>query len=125
MTHLCTRAQAPHLPLPTPSRYLPSQPERTGAPPISFLSKLFGGGSNAAKSSTPAEEHEGYRIYPAPTKESGGYRIGARIEKDIDGETKVHHLIRADQCQSPEEAEKISVLKAKQMIKEQGDGIFR
>lgn len=92
---------------------------------MSLLSRLFGGGS----SSTPAPKsepvaHEGYRIYPEPAKESGGFRIGARIEKDVDGETKTHQMIRADICTSADQAEEASIGKAKQLIDQQGDKIF-
>lgn len=90
---------------------------------MSLLSKLFGGGN--AKPSTPAEEHNGFRIFPNPTSESGGFRVAARIEKDVNGETKTHAMIRADVCQSMEEATATSLRKAKQVIDEQGEAIFR
>ncbi len=92
---------------------------------MSIFSKLFGGGGGGSKLQAEPELHKEYRIYPEPKSESGGYRIGARIEKDIDGEVKVHHMIRADKCQSPEEAETMSLLKAKVLIDQQGDDIFR
>lgn len=60
-------------------------------------------------------------LNPSP----GGFRVGARIEKDVDGETKTHHMIRADKCQSAEEAASTSLRKAKMLIDQQGDGIFR
>ena len=90
---------------------------------MSLLSKLFGGGSS--KSRVEPELYNDYRIYPEPKSEQGGFRIGARIEKDIDGETKTHQMIRADKCQSAEEAASHSLLKAKMLIDQQGDLIFR
>ncbi len=90
---------------------------------MSILSKLFGGGGGA-KSSAPAEEYEGFRITPQPQADSGGHRICAVIEKEIDGETKTHTMIRADQCQSRDEAVTSSTLKAKRLIDEQGEAIF-
>lgn len=90
---------------------------------MSLLSKLFGGGG-----SSPAPEpvvHNGFRIFPEPAKESGGYRIGARIEKEIGGELKAHHLIRADTYSAPDAAAAASVDKAKLVIDQQGDEIFR
>ena len=90
---------------------------------MSIFSKLFGGGK-----SKPAAEpvlHNDYRIFPEPTSEQGGFRITARIEKDIDGETKTHLMIRADKCQSMEEAVETSTFKAKMLVDQQGDGIFR
>ena len=92
---------------------------------MSLLKRLFGGGSSEDKSKqSTAVEHAGFRIYPEPTKTSGGLRIGARIEKELGGETMVHQLIRADVISDPQEAETASVNKAKQIIDEQGDRLF-
>ena len=89
---------------------------------MSILSKLFGGGS---KSREPEPElYNDYRIYPAPEKESAGYRIGARIEKEIGGEVKVHHMIRSDTYGSEDIALEASVTKARQVIDQLGDTIF-
>jgi hypothetical protein len=88
---------------------------------MSILSRLFGGGS------TPEPEPETYkdfRIFPAPQSDAGGYRIAGRIEKELDGEMKSQSFLRADICQSREEAENLSILKAKQIIDEQGDRMF-
>ncbi|WP_308915362.1 HlyU family transcriptional regulator [Jannaschia sp. LMIT008] len=88
-----------------------------------FLSKLFGG-AGAAKPKAPAfdpVEYEGFTITPAPEPQPGGHRIGAVIEKD----GKSHHLIRADVISGRDACVDASVSKAKQMIDEQGDGIFR
>jgi len=88
---------------------------------MSFLSKLFGGKSAPA---AEAETYQGFRIFAEPKSEAGGYRLAARIEKEIDGQLKTHHLLRADTIQSLEEAEAFSIRKAKQVIDEQGDGLF-
>ena len=89
---------------------------------MSLFSRLFGGG---AKPETPAEMHEGFRIVPTPLAEGGTYRLSARIEKEIDGETRVHTLLRADTFQNAEEAARFSVLKARQVIDQMGEAIFR
>lgn len=89
---------------------------------MSIFSKLFGGGS---KPQAEPVLHNDYRIFAEPASEQGGFRITARIEKDIDGETKTHLMIRADKCQSMEEAVETSTLKAKMLIDQQGDSIFR
>ncbi|MCA9680472.1 MAG: transcriptional activator HlyU [Myxococcales bacterium] len=89
---------------------------------MSLFSKLFGGGG--AASAPEPETYEGFRIFPEPIKESGGFRLGARIEKEVGGETRVHQLIRADVFQSEDEAMKFSVSKAKQMIDQMGEGLF-
>ncbi|MEJ6397780.1 HlyU family transcriptional regulator [Yoonia sp. 208BN28-4] len=91
---------------------------------MAWLSKLLGGSKPAAEA-TPAETHKGFSIVPSPTKEGGGYRIGAQITKDVDGQTRAHQLIRADTVGDYDEACKMSLAKAKQVIDEQGDEIFR
>lgn len=91
---------------------------------MSLLSKLFGGAKGKAQEPT-STEHQGYRITPEPAREGSKFRIGARIEKDIDGETKTHKLVRADVMDSHDDAVTVSINKAKQMIDEQGERIFR
>lgn len=88
---------------------------------MSIFSKLFGGGGGPSKE---PEIYKDFRIFPEPQSSSGGYRLAARIEKEIDGETKTHHLLRADQIQDLGEAEAFSIRKAKQLIDEQGERIF-
>jgi len=92
---------------------------------MSLLSKLFGGGGGSSPKEAEPELYNEFRIFPEPAKEGGGHRIAARIEKTIDGEVKIHNLIRADTCNSLDEAREVSVRKAKQVIDEQGEAIFR
>ena len=90
---------------------------------MSLFSRLFGGNKSATENSQ-AEEYNGCRIYSEPAKAEGGYRIGARIEKDFGDQTKTHQLIRADVISSPDEARTTSLNKAKQVIDQLGDSIF-
>ena len=94
---------------------------------MSILSRLFGGGKPNPKPEpeAEAETYEGFRITSAPQAEKEGYRVAARIEKEVGGEVKVHHLVRADTLRSLEEAQAFSLRKAKQVIDEQGERIFR
>ena len=55
---------------------------------------------------------------------SGGYRVTARIEKDIAGQTKAHLLQRADTCSSLQEATELSIAKSRQAIDQLGDALF-
>ena len=89
---------------------------------MSLLSKLFGGGGS--KPEPEPETYNNFRIFPAPQSDGGGYRIAGRIEKEIGGEMKSQTFLRADICQSREEADRLSILKAKQIIDEQGDKMF-
>lgn len=86
---------------------------------MSLLKKLFKGGS-ASKKVEPVT-HNGFEIFPEPEKETNGYRIAARIEKD--GQS--HMMIRADTYSSLETAVDASTAKAKQVIDQMGDKIFR
>lgn len=91
---------------------------------MSIFSRLFGR-NDESQGKTEVEDYHDFRIFPEPQSGQGGFRIGARIEKDIDGEVKTHHMIRADTCQSVEEAERVSLLKARMLIDQQGEDIFR
>lgn len=91
---------------------------------MSLFSKLFGGGSKPPETPPEPEIHNGFAIYPEPEKEAGGYRIGARIEKEIDGELKTHLMVRADVLGSEEEVKAESLRKAKIFIDQMGDRIF-
>ncbi len=88
---------------------------------MSLLSRLFGG---SPKPEATTETYEGFRIIPEPHSGAGGYKIAARIEKEVGGELKTHQLLRADTVQSAEEAEALSIRKAKQLIDEQGERLF-
>ncbi|MGJ8602716.1 MAG: HlyU family transcriptional regulator [Marivita sp.] len=92
---------------------------------MSFLKKLFGGGGSAkTPPSMPSETHNGFTITAAPVNDGGTWRIGARIEKEIDGEVKSHFMMRADTLQSFDDAAKASVDKARMLVDQQGDRIF-
>ena len=88
---------------------------------MSILSRLFG--AKAAPEAEP-ETHAGCRIFAEPIAEGGKFRLAARIEKDIDGETRVHRLIRADTFADRDGAATAAAAKARQVIDEQGDRLF-
>lgn len=88
-----------------------------------FFSRLFG--KAAAPAAAPeAVLHKGCRIFPAPVKEAGGYRIAARVEKDFPDGVRVHNLQRADTIPSLDEATSLTVAKARQAIDQLGDALF-
>lgn len=91
---------------------------------MSLLKRLFGGGAAPKQPDAAPVDYEGFRIIPDPVSEDGGYRLAARIEAEVDGETKVHHLIRADVIRDRDEAVSAAVRKAKQMIDTQGARLF-
>lgn len=90
----------------------------------SFLSRLFGKSDSAPANTAEAVLHKDCRIFAQPIREGSVFRIAARIEKDIDGVTRTHQLIRADTRNSEDEAAEASVAKAKQAIDQLGDSLF-
>ena len=89
---------------------------------MSLLSKLFG--KSAPPPGPEPQDYKGFSITPAPEKAADGYRIAALIEKQIEGETRRHTLIRADVIASQEDASAASLRKAQQLIDEQGERLF-
>lgn len=90
---------------------------------MSLLSKLFGGGSKEPKAPN-AVEYKGFRIYPDPLSEDGGFRLAARIEMGEGEGLKTHNLIRADVIRDRDTASEAAVAKAKQMIDQMGERLF-
>ena len=100
---------------------------------MSFFKKLFGFGRGSGASGSweaptgtaqASTEHEGYVITPTPVKEGGQFRLAGTITKEVNGEQKEHRLIRADLFPSIDDCTNFTVLKAKQVIKEQGERMF-
>jgi hypothetical protein len=94
---------------------------------MSFLKKLFGGGSSSGASADktgPATKYRGYRILPAPMQVGGQYQTAGFIEKDFEGGSKRYRFVRVDKHSSKEDAEALIVIKGQQIIDEQGDRIF-
>ena len=89
---------------------------------MSILKKLFGGGPPPEP--PKPETYKDFAITPNPAKEGARYRVGALIEKTVDGEPKSHQLIRADTLDDLDSANTTSISKAKQMIDEQGVRLF-
>ena len=92
---------------------------------MSLFSRLFGGGSQTEpEPQQEPEQYKGYDIHPEPVREGSQWRIAARIEREVDGALRAHHMIRADMIADRETAVVESARKARQMIDEQGDRIF-
>ena len=91
---------------------------------MSLFKRLFGGGGGDGPAQTPPETYKGFDIYVEPARESGGFRVAARIEKDVGGVRKRHEMVRADVIQTRDEAASVTLTKAKMLIDEQGERIF-
>lgn len=92
---------------------------------MSLLSILFGGGGGGNTPKAEPVEHNGFLIFPEPMPDGSQFRLAARIEKEIDGEVKTHQLIRADVLNDATSAADAAVSKAKMLIDEQGERLFR
>lgn len=97
---------------------------------MSFLKRLFGlGGAGAENDKAQAEpvssEHKGFVILATPFSEAGQFQTCGLIRKEIDGEMKEHKFIRADRFATMDDAVNITLIKARQIIDEQGEGLFR
>ena len=94
----------------------------------SLFNRLFGGsGGDRAKAPdrSVTVEYKGFRVIPAPKKHGGQFLTCALIEKDFADGIKSHELIRADTHGSEDDAKSFALTKAKQVIDEQGERIFR
>ncbi len=89
---------------------------------LSSIKSIFSSAPSSPKEpeKLPSEEYQGFTITPAPVQEDGGYRVNGLITK---GEQQ-HAFIRADMLPSSDSCAVEMVRKAKQMIDQQGDGIF-
>ncbi len=93
---------------------------------MSFLKRIFGRREGAdAGPPMDAEEYKGYRIRPAPFASEGQWQTAGVIEKDFPDGPKEHRFIRAEKHASREDAAQLASSKGRQIIDEQGDGVFR
>lgn len=93
---------------------------------MSFWKKLFGGGEAPAGISEagPQEEYKGFIIRAALQRVGSEFQLAGSIEKEIDGAVRRHDFVRADRFSSKDEAQSFALTKGRQIIDEQGDGIF-
>jgi len=94
---------------------------------MSLWKRLFGlgGGDATAPDKAVREvEHKGYRIEAMPYAEAGQFQVAGIISKEIGGDLKQHRFVRADRFPTVDDAADFSVMKAQQIIDQQGDRIF-
>ena len=94
---------------------------------LGFLKNVFGGSGGGEREPEGAEpvEHAGFTIVATPRQASGGWSTEGHIRKVIDGEAKEVHFIRADTSTSRDAAITLSISKARKIIDEQGERVFR
>ncbi len=72
-----------------------------------------------------AVDYKGYKIRPSSRQEGSQWRTAGLIFKDFPDAVKEQAFIRADMHASKDDADACSILKAKRIIDEQGDRLFR
>lgn len=95
---------------------------------MSFLKKLFGGGSSSeAAPAAPRRllEYNGFTIAATPYKEGGQWQTCGTVTKTVNGEVKEHRFIRADRFADEEAAADHAILKGQQIVDQMGDSVFR
>lgn len=97
---------------------------------MSFWKNLFGGGGggSASKSIEPAvvaeEAYKGFTVKSLIMPVGSEYQLAGLIEKEIDGELKSYKFVRADRFSSKEDVVSFALAKGRQIIDEQGEGIY-
>ncbi|HHY48255.1 MAG TPA: hypothetical protein GYA10_00675 [Alphaproteobacteria bacterium] len=96
---------------------------------MSFLKKLFGGGGDAGAASGGGaalgeESYKGFLITAIEMRAGAEYQLAGTIEKDVNGERKTYQFVRADRISSRDELVSMALAKGRQIIDEQGEGVF-
>ena len=98
---------------------------------LKFLKSIFrrSGGTSATETRNAGItgeiiEYEGFQIQPTPRQAKNGWTTEAVITREIEGELKTHHFIRADTTSDQNGAIELSVTKSKATIDQVGDRLF-
>ena len=90
----------------------------------SMFSKMLGGG-NPGPTSDAGVEYKGYMIRPVPKPQGGQFYTAGNISESTDIEARQLYFIRADTHTTRGAAADHAISKAKQIIDEQGDKLFK
>ena len=91
---------------------------------IKFLRGL-GGAKSEQATTHEAVDYKGFSVVPTPRKGPGGWTTEGIISKEVGENTRSERFIRADTLMSEDEAVEYSVAKARKIIDEQGDRLFK
>ena len=91
---------------------------------MKFLRGLGGSGAKEAKKHD-AVDYKGFSIVPTPRQVSGGWTTEGVISMGSGDDARSERFIRADMLMSEEDAVTYSISKAKKIIDEQGERLFR
>lgn len=90
------------------------------------LKSLFGKRKSADQGAKmgDAVEYKGYTIHPAPRKQGAHFHTAGLITKEFPEGERKQHFIRADTHSSWDDACSHAVVKARQIIDQQGEKLF-
>lgn len=93
---------------------------------MSFWKSLFGGGGGAPAEPVPSpgEEYKGFIVRATPMAVGSEYQLAGTIEKTVGGELRSYKFVRADRMSSRDEAVSFALAKGRQIVDEQGEGMF-
>ena len=95
---------------------------------MSLWKKLFGGGEDGGKAEDGGalgqEEYKGFLITAVELRAGAEYQLAGTTEKDVGGELKTHQFVRADRISSKDELVGMALAKGRQIVDEQGEGVF-
>ena len=91
---------------------------------MSLFKRLFGG-STPKPLPEPTMEHDGYVVRATPFQENGQWQLCGVIAREIGGEVREHRFVRADRFADRDTAIEMAFDKAKRIITEQGERMFR
>lgn len=85
-----------------------------------------GGGRSAAVPGevTEREIYQGLELLARPVREGGAWRVAGTIRRAGDEQGPGHDFVRADTMADRDEASRMSLLKARQLVDEQGEGLL-
>lgn len=94
---------------------------------LGILRKWIGGGNGGdGPTETAAREtYEGLELLARPVAEGQIWRVAGRVQRIGDDDGPGHEFVRADTMSSHDEAVRMSLLKARQLVDEQGDRLLR
>jgi hypothetical protein len=86
-----------------------------------------GGGRREGRPAEVAERetYQGFVVLARPIREQGQWRLAGSICREGDEEGARHDFVRADTMADREECIRMSLLKGRQLVDEQGDRLLR
>ena len=89
-----------------------------------LFKSMFGGGTATETPAADPVEYKGFTIEAAPINEDGKYRVAGFISGELNNEIKRVQFVRADQCNSLDEAVSQAISKGHTIINEQGEALL-